>query len=198
MLSCSISRKTKCLSTSSLFFFVFYLLCMLHGGVTSAGSTGFDKGDSMSDTPPEEINPNRILVKFKSAVLRSQKEQVLQNYGLKLRKTLEYTGVSILNVTTRANSTVEDIVEKLNESGIVEYAEPDYIVKAILTPNDPRFGQLWGLHNTGQFGGTAGADINGPEAWDYATGSTAVVAIMDSGVDYSHEDLAGQYVAKPK
>ena len=51
-------------------------------------------------------------------------------------------------------------------------------------PNDPFFDQLWGLHNTGQTGGTADADIDAPEAWDVTTGSSAVVvAVIDSGVD---------------
>lgn len=57
-------------------------------------------------------------------------------------------------------------------------------------PNDPSFNKLWGLHNTGQTGGTANADINAPEAWSYTTGSSSViVAVIDTGVDAGHGDL---------
>ncbi|MDD3559763.1 MAG: S8 family serine peptidase, partial [Melioribacteraceae bacterium] len=62
-------------------------------------------------------------------------------------------------------------------------------------PDDPSFGQQWGLNNTGQTGGVADADIDAPEAWDFATGGTSaqgdevVVAIVDGGFDLNHEDI---------
>jgi subtilisin family serine protease len=57
--------------------------------------------------------------------------------------------------------------------------------------NDPSFCDLWGLHNTGQVGGTPGADIHAPEAWNITTGSSdVVVAGIDPGIDYTHSDLA--------
>ena len=75
-------------------------------------------------------------------------------------------------------------------SPLVVYAEPNYRVSTLILPNDPQFGTLWGLHNTGQSGGTIDADIDAPEAWDITTGSlTTVVADIDTGVDYNHPDL---------
>ena len=65
-------------------------------------------------------------------------------------------------------------------------------------PNDPRFPELWGLSNTGQSGGVAGADISAPEAWSTTTGSAAVVvADIDSGIDYNHVDLAANMWRNP-
>ena len=57
-------------------------------------------------------------------------------------------------------------------------------------PNDPLFPEQWALNNTGQTGGTWDADIDAPEAWSITTGSmSTVVAVLDSGIDYTHEDL---------
>lgn len=73
----------------------------------------------------------------------------------------------------------------------VEYAEPNYIYHYCIIPNDPYFNDQWALHNTGQSGGTPDADIDAPEAWDIETGSSdVVIAIIDSGVDYTHPDIS--------
>lgn len=72
----------------------------------------------------------------------------------------------------------------------VDYAEPNRIYYATFTPNDTDFAKQWALHNTGQTGGRADADIDMPEAWDVQRGSGAVlIAIIDTGVDYTHPDL---------
>ena len=58
-------------------------------------------------------------------------------------------------------------------------------------PNDPLFSNLWGMHNTGQSGGTVDADIDAPEAWSVNTGSpSTIIAVIDTGVDYLHPDLS--------
>ncbi|MEN6308588.1 MAG: S8 family serine peptidase [Anaerohalosphaeraceae bacterium] len=73
----------------------------------------------------------------------------------------------------------------------VLYAQPDYRLHATGTyPNDPRFSEQWGLHNLGTTG-VVDADIDAPEGWDIHTGdSSVIVAVIDSGVDYTHADLA--------
>jgi hypothetical protein len=86
----------------------------------------------------------------------------------------------------------------LNGMPGVEYAEVDYIVRHNLVPNDPSFTSLWGLRNTGQSGGTPGADIKAVSAWDISTGSSqTVVAVIDSGVLRTHPDLAANTWVNP-
>jgi subtilisin family serine protease len=65
-------------------------------------------------------------------------------------------------------------------------------------PDDSSFGSLWGLHNAGQSGGLIDADIDAPEAWDITTGSSEVVVfVVDTGVDYTHPDLAANMWVNP-
>jgi hypothetical protein len=93
---------------------------------------------------------------------------------------------------------VKEAIKAYSQNPDVLYAEPDYVVHATITPNDPRFSELWGLHNTGETGGTPDADIDAPEAWDITTGSaTNVVAVIDSGIDYNHADLAANTWSSP-
>jgi subtilisin family serine protease/subtilisin-like proprotein convertase family protein len=96
------------------------------------------------------------------------------------------------------NSDVDAVIAQLRQDPAVAYAERNYIVHAVATPNDPRFPELYGLHNTGQTGGTADADIDAVEAWDNSVGSSdIVVGVVDTGVDYTHEDLAANMWVNP-
>jgi subtilisin family serine protease len=93
-------------------------------------------------------------------------------------------------------------IKTLRSRGHVRFAEPDYLNHADGAPNDPSFGLQWGHLNTGQTvngdTGTAGADEQSVPAWDVTTGSRSIViAEVDSGVDYSHPDLAANIWSNP-
>jgi len=84
----------------------------------------------------------------------------------------------------------------------VLFAEPNFVLHSDALPNDPSFTSQWGLRNTGQVinlsAGTAGDDIHAAGAWDVTTGSSAVkVAVVDSGVDITHPDLAANIWTNP-
>src|SRR5262249_43903516 len=74
----------------------------------------------------------------------------------------------------------------------------NYIYHALVVPNDPEFPNLWGLQNTGQNGGVPGADVSATRAWGLSTGSSSIlVAIIDTGIDYNHPDLAANVYSNP-
>jgi peptidoglycan-associated lipoprotein len=101
---------------------------------------------------------------------------------------------------------VEEAITQYRGNPDVEYAEPNYTRRAMTTPKEQFLGLQWGLQNTGQsltftsppLHGITDADIDAPEAWNIVTGSpNLVVAVIDSGVDYTHPDLTANIWANP-
>ena len=100
--------------------------------------------------------------------------------------------------TLKQGVSVEAAIGAYERQPGVRYAQPNFNLSATLAPDDPDYGALWGLSNTGQDGGTPDADIDAPEAWDTTTGTgNVVVAVVDTGIDYTHPDLAGNIWTNP-
>jgi thermitase len=136
----------------------------------------------------------RVIVKYNDGVSAANRASVERGAGVAgLLETIR-GGARVVKVS----GSVPAAAAALNRSAAVEYAEPDYILRTNAVPNDPRFGELYGLNNTGQGGGTADADIDAPEGWDVAglggfPGSGgAKVGIVDTGILQTHEDLVGK------
>lgn len=137
--------------------------------------------------------PGELLVKYKPSVSAAASEYYRTQWGISILRTFITIGVQ--HVKLPKDMAVEQALEVYKNDPDVEYAEPNFYRYATATPNDTYFGRLWGLHNTGQnvngTSGTSDADMDAPEAWDITTGtSNVVVAVIDSGVDYNHPDLA--------
>src|SRR5262245_43345184 len=97
---------------------------------------------------------------------------------------------------------VDTLIASFTARKDVAFVEPNYILYAAADPNDPRFPELWGLKNIGQViagqAGTPGADISVSHAWDVTKGTrNVVVGVVDTGIDYSHPDLAANVWSAP-
>jgi len=139
--------------------------------------------------------PGRVLVRFRKG--RTAAAMAAAHAAVRAQVIRSYRVVGGLQlVRLAAGMSVAQAVRLYRRNPDVLYAEPDYLQYADATPNDPSYGQLWGMNNTGQSvnggaGGTVDADIDAPEAWNLSTGSaTVVVGVIDSGADYNHPDLA--------
>ena len=134
--------------------------------------------------------PDTILVRFRSTALPGERAQAHALAGANVRKRFTIVeGLQVVRVPL--GMTVKDAIAFYQRLPAVLYAEPNWIVERQVTPNDPRFGELWALNNSGQSGGVPDADIDVLEAWNLTTGSSAVVvAVIDSGVDWNHPDLS--------
>jgi subtilisin family serine protease len=145
--------------------------------------------------------PGEVIVRFRPHITASRRAHLTHAAGVRLSHWLGTPGLWLLNV--RPGHTARHAISALERSSDVRWAERNHYVSLnATTPDDPLFAQDWGLHNTGQViqtvTGTADADIDAPEAWDQTTGSSnVVVAVVDTGVDYSHQDLAANIWTNP-
>ncbi|MFA5907215.1 MAG: S8 family peptidase [Vicinamibacterales bacterium] len=145
-----------------------------------------------------EAVDGEVLVRFRSAAAAFEQSRAAEEVEADEVEPVGRRGTR--RMRARRLGTHE-LLARLRANPDVEFVEPNYIIRLVAAPNDPSFGDLWGLFNFGQnYGGVgiAGADIDATLAWDVTTGTRAnVVGIVDTGIDYNHPDLAANIWTAP-
>ena len=126
-----------------------------------------------------------VLVRFKASAPETAPGDTATSLGLTVQRSFAIAPIHRMQLADGDNLATK--LAQLREDPNVLYAEPDYILRADRMPNDPLFTRQWGMYNQA----VPGADISAPEAWSQTTGSDEIViAVIDTGVDYTHPDLA--------
>jgi Tol biopolymer transport system component/subtilisin family serine protease len=171
------------------------------GATARARAAAITPQDDAQKSSQIDFVPGNVLVRFRPGSALAERGAGVRAL-LALRapggreipaEAVEAEGFQAVEGLRVAHVAPEDTLEAvaaLRARPDVLYAEPDYVRRRDAAPNDPRYAEMWALKNTGQSGGTAGADIRAEAAWDVTTGSRqVVVGIVDEGVDITHPDL---------
>ncbi|MFT5526729.1 MAG: subtilisin family serine protease, partial [Pirellulaceae bacterium] len=164
--------------------------------INTIPTNGYEKERPPIDFESEHV-AGELLVRFVDSIDAASFSSIASELGGVVTKELSLIDVAVVRLTDATEELPAAIERWINDDRVL-YAEPNYIVRVVGTPNDADFSELWGLHNDAQTGGTVDADIDAPEAWDLFTGShDVVIASIDTGVDYTHEDLVDNIWVNP-
>lgn len=167
------------------------------------------------DEAADEEEAAEVLVKFRPGVTEAQIREIAAQNNDEVEDEIE-SDPGLTVIEDKDGFEPEEVAAQYRAmKDFVEYAEVNYKIelepnekisegnpfpKPFFTgaPNDPQFNEQWGLWNVGQDGGKQGADISALKAWEKTQGSESiVVAVLDSGVDYTHPDLAANIWTRP-
>jgi len=142
-------------------------------------------GASRADaaTPAPKV-AGELIVGFDDSASRAQQRSAVAEADARITQRLPGIDAAVIRADDPATAKSD-----LAGNRQVTFVEPNYLLRADKLPNDPFFNEQWGLRNTGQLGGNAGGDIAATTAWDVSTGGNTTVAVIDTGIDYSHPDL---------
>ncbi len=126
-----------------------------------------------------------LLVKIKEGVSFSRVESLNNRLGAEFLE--DFGDLRWIRIKLPSGISVEEAVKEYSQFPEVEAAQPNFYYRLQVIPNDPSFGSLWGM-----------TKISAPSAWDLTTGSsTVVVANIDTGIRYTHEDLVANIWTNP-
>lgn len=129
-----------------------------------------------------DFSSQQILVKFKPGTSLPEVAEIHRQLGGQVKQTIPGIGVQVVTVP---KGEVMARLKAYSSNAKVAYAEPDFLAQADGSPDDPWFGNQWGM-----------VKVQAPQAWEVITGSTSInIAILDTGVDLDHPDLANKVIS---
>jgi thermitase len=135
--------------------------------------------------PPTTFVEGEFLVKFAPGTPAEDVDNF--HADNRVEELDELPGIGVKRLRVPPGSSVAEMVNAYLRNPNVLYAEPNYVRSSVSTPNDTLFSRQWNL-----------ARIDAPQAWDVTMGDPSVIiAVLDSGIDLTHEDLAGRYAGSP-
>lgn len=165
---------------------------------TAQQSSGAPSAGSPPSASPGAYIDDQVIVGYRRGTSTQTLDGLRRVAGATQERALGRRALLLDVGTGRVNASIR----ALRKERSILYAEPNYILHDAATTNDPSFPLQWGLSNTGQIvNGSKGkpeADISAPGAWDItATTGSVVIGEVDSGVDYTHPDLAANIWTNP-
>lgn len=177
----------------------------------------------------QEMVPGELLVQLRGGMESGLMSDFASEYGAKVLEKLNQpesvfksNGGDLVRLKLPAGIDYSEAVAAMKDDARVKFAEPNLVFtlddfekgEAVseqnqgqqppaADPSEPNdlHPQLWGLHNTGQTGGTAGAHVSAKDAWKIQTGDGSangpLIAVIDTGIDYNHPDLKANMWANP-
>jgi len=171
-----------------LFTFGFFLVvCLLWVWIMFCPTvTSQEAGPLQGESPLAGASyvENQLIIKFVEGIPDTEKKEVRSSLSFVTLRELSLIRAELVQVS---GMTVEEAIDLLKGDPRIEYAEPNYVWHADIIPDDPDFDLLWGLHNTGQTGGTPDADIDAVDAWNIDTGNSIIIGVMH-GWDFVNWD----------
>jgi thermitase len=179
----SFKSKPKFSMIALALFVIVFASLAIYIVYTSMASDGETQGPELKIAG--EYAPDRILVRFKPGTRGEKEREVANRNGLEQIDEIPQIETKVLKIKDKGNVAAK--IRALSKNPNIIYAEPDYIVKSELTPNDPLFPNQWSHRS--QF-------TNSEAAWDVTTGGAdIIIAVLDTGLELTHEDVSNRIIS---